>query len=69
MRIIDGIMAIPGLLLAIAMVALGGATIPTMVTAIAIPEIPRVARLVRSVVLSVREEPYVEAVSYTHLWR
>ena len=43
------------------MVALGGATIPTMVTAIAIPEIPRVARLVRSVVLSVREEPYVEA--------
>lgn len=61
MRIIDGIMAIPGLLLAIAMVALGGATIPTMVTAIAIPEIPRVARLVRSVVLSVREEPYVEA--------
>lgn len=61
MRIIDGIMAIPGLLLAIAMVALGGASIPTMVTAIAIPEIPRVARLVRSVVLSVREEPYVEA--------
>ncbi|MCH3703408.1 ABC transporter permease, partial [Campylobacter lari] len=59
--IIDGIMAIPGLLLAIAMVALGGATIPTMVTAIAIPEITRVARLVRSVVLSVREEPYVEA--------
>lgn len=61
MRVIDGVMAIPGLLLAIAMVALGGATIPTMVTAIAIPEIPRVARLVRSVVLSVREEPYVEA--------
>ncbi|CAB3707878.1 Glutathione transport system permease protein GsiD [Achromobacter deleyi] len=61
MRIIDGIMAIPGLLLAIAMVALGGASIPTMVIAISIPEIPRVARLVRSVVLSVREEPYVEA--------
>ena len=61
MRIMDGIMAIPGLLLAIAMVALGGATIPTMVAAIAVPEIPRVARLVRSVVLSVREEPYVEA--------
>jgi peptide/nickel transport system permease protein len=61
MRVIDGIMAIPGLLLAIAMVALGGASIPTMVLAISIPEIPRVARLVRSVVLSVREEPYVEA--------
>ncbi|WP_417224198.1 ABC transporter permease [Achromobacter spanius] len=75
MRIIDGIMAIPGLLLAIAMVALGGASIPTMVTAIAIPEIPRVARLVRSVVLSVREEPYVEAslgmgtATWRVLWR
>ncbi|WPB56320.1 ABC transporter permease [Xylophilus sp. GOD-11R] len=61
MRLMDGIMAIPGLLLAVAMVALGGANILTMVTAIAIPEIPRIARLVRSVVLSVREEPYVEA--------
>ncbi|GJG96730.1 ABC transporter permease [Cupriavidus pauculus] len=61
MRLMDGIMAIPGLLLAVAMVALGGANIVTMVTAISIPEIPRIARLVRSVVLSVREEPYVEA--------
>ena len=61
MRLMDGIMAIPGLLLAIAMVALGGAQISTMVLAIAIPEVPRIARLVRSVVLSVREEPYVEA--------
>jgi peptide/nickel transport system permease protein len=61
MRLMDGIMAIPGLLLAIAMVALGGAQISTMVLAIAIPEVPRVVRLVRSIVLSVREEPYVEA--------
>ena len=61
MRLMDGIMAIPGLLLAVAMVALGGANIATMVIAISIPEIPRVARLARSVVLSVREEPYVEA--------
>lgn len=61
MRLMDGVMAIPGLLLAIAMVALGGAQISTMVLAIAIPEVPRIARLVRSVVLSVREEPYVEA--------
>ena len=61
MRLMDGIMAIPGLLLAVAMVALGGANIVTMVIAISIPEIPRVARLVRGVVLSVREEPYVEA--------
>lgn len=61
MRVLDGLMAIPGLLLAIAMVALNGANVPTLVLAIAIPDIPRVARLVRSVVLSVREEPYVEA--------
>ena len=61
MRIMDGIMAIPSLLLAVSMVALGGANLFTIVTAIAIPEIPRIARLVRSVVLSVREAPYVEA--------
>jgi peptide/nickel transport system permease protein len=61
MRVMDGIMAIPNILLAIAMVTLSGAGIATVIVAIAIPEIPRVARLVRSVVLSVREEPYVEA--------
>lgn len=61
MRVMDGVMAIPGLLLAITLVALVGPSLTTMVVAIAIPEIPRVARLVRSVVLSVREEPYVEA--------
>jgi peptide/nickel transport system permease protein len=61
MRLMDGIMAIPGLLLAVAMVSLGGANIATMVAAISIPEIPRIARLVRGVVLSVREAPYVEA--------
>lgn len=61
MRIMDGVMAIPAILLAIAMVTLSGAGILTVIVAITIPEIPRVARLVRSVVLSVREEPYVEA--------
>ncbi|RCW70325.1 ABC transporter permease [Pseudorhodoferax soli] len=61
MRVMDGVMAIPGLLLAVAMVSLGGANIATMVIAIAIPEVPRIARLVRGVVLSVREAPYVEA--------
>lgn len=61
MRVMDGVMAVPGLLLAVAMVSLGGANIVTMVMAIAIPEIPRIARLVRGVVLSVREAPYVEA--------
>jgi peptide/nickel transport system permease protein len=61
MRIMDGIMAIPAILLAIAVVSLSGASVATVLIAITIPEIPRVARLVRSVVLSAREEPYVEA--------
>jgi peptide/nickel transport system permease protein len=57
----DGLMSIPAILLAIAMISLSGATLTTVVAAIVIPEIPRVVRLVRSVVLTVREEPYVEA--------
>lgn len=61
MRIMDGVMAIPGILLAIALVSLSGANLTTVIVAIFIPEIPRVARLVRSIVLSIREEPYVEA--------
>jgi peptide/nickel transport system permease protein len=61
MRVMDGLMAIPGILLAIALVALWQATLIVVVVAIAIPEIPRVTRLVRSLVLTIREEPYVEA--------
>jgi peptide/nickel transport system permease protein len=61
MRVMDGLMAIPGILLAIALVSLSGASTKTVIIAIVIPEIPRVVRLVRAVVLSVREEPYVEA--------
>jgi len=61
MRAMDGVMAIPGILLAIALVSLSGASLLTVIVAITIPEIPRVARLVRGVVLSIREEPYVEA--------
>ena len=61
MRVMDGLMAIPSILLAIAVVSLSGASLTTVLVAITIPEIPRVARLVRSVVLSAREEPYVEA--------
>jgi peptide/nickel transport system permease protein len=61
MRVMDGIMAIPAILIAIAVVALWRASLPTVIMAIAIPEIPRVTRLVRSLVLSIREEPYVEA--------
>jgi peptide/nickel transport system permease protein len=61
MRVMDGIMAIPAILIAIAVVALWRASLPSVVIAIAIPEIPRVTRLVRALVLSIREEPYVEA--------
>src|ERR1700679_237291 len=61
MRVMDGLMAIPSILLAIAVVSLSGASVATVLVAITIPEIPRVARLVRSVALSAREEPYVEA--------
>jgi len=61
MRFMDGLMAIPGILLAIALVSLWGAGLMTVILAILIPEIPRVVRLVRSVVLSIREEPYVES--------
>jgi len=61
MRVMDGLMAIPSILLAIAVVSLSGASLTTVLVAITIPEVPRVARLVRSVVLSAREEPYVEA--------
>ncbi len=61
MRVMDGLMAIPAILLAIALVAALGATLSTVVVAIAIPEVPRVTRLVRALVLSLREEPFVEA--------
>ena len=61
MRIMDGLMAIPEILLAVTLVAITGASIQNVIVAITIPEIPRVARLVRSVVLLIREEPYVEA--------
>jgi len=61
MRIMDGLMSIPAILLAIGLVSLSRAGLRTVILAIVIPEVPRVVRLVRSVVLSIREEPYVEA--------
>lgn len=61
MRLMDGFMAIPAILLAIAMVSLNRATVAIVIVAIIIPEVPRVVRLVRSVVLSTREQPYIEA--------
>ncbi len=61
MRIMDGMMAIPGVLLAIALMSLFGSGVRNVIIAIAIAEIPRMARIVRSSVLVIREQPYVEA--------
>jgi peptide/nickel transport system permease protein len=61
MRIMDGLMSIPPILLAIALMALTRGSVGNVITAITIAEIPRVSRLVRGVVLSLREQPYVEA--------
>jgi len=61
MRIMDGLMAIPAILLAIAMISLSRSSIRTVIVAITIPEIPRMVRLVRSVVLTLREQLFVDA--------
>lgn len=61
MRIMDGLMSIPSILLAIALMALTKASIENVILAITLAEVPRVVRLVRSLVLSLREQPYVEA--------
>jgi peptide/nickel transport system permease protein len=61
MRVMDGLMAIPPILLAIALVALMGASMQNVIIAITIADIPRVSRLIRGVVLSLREQPFVEA--------
>jgi ABC-type microcin C transport system permease subunit YejE len=61
MRFIDGLMSIPPILLAVALMALTRASVGNVILAITVAEIPRVSRLVRSVVLSLREQPYVDA--------
>jgi peptide/nickel transport system permease protein len=61
MRIMDGVMAVPAVLLAISIITITGPGVYTVVFAIAIPEVPRVVRLVRSVVITIRERPFVEA--------
>jgi len=61
MRIMDGLMAIPGILLAIALMAVTRASLTTVIVAITVPEVPRVARLVRSLALTLREQLFVEA--------
>jgi peptide/nickel transport system permease protein len=61
MRVMDGLMAIPGILLAIALMAVTKGSLLTVIVAITIPEIPRVVRLVRSLSLTLREQLFVEA--------
>jgi len=61
MRVMDGLMSIPPILLAVALMALTRGSVGNVITAITIAEIPRVSRLVRGVVLSLREQPYVDA--------
>jgi peptide/nickel transport system permease protein len=61
MRVMDGLMSIPSVLLAIALMALTKASIGNVIAAITLAEVPRVVRLVRSLVLTLREQPYVEA--------
>ena len=61
MRVMDGLMSIPGVLIAIALMALTRASMTNVIFAITVAEIPRVTRLVRSVVLTLREQPFVEA--------
>jgi len=61
MRIMDGLMSIPTILLAIALISLSRASLHNVIVAITIAEIPRVVRLVRGVVLSLREQPFVES--------
>jgi peptide/nickel transport system permease protein len=61
MRIMDGLMAIPSILLAIALITLTRPGLGIVIVAIVLPEVPRIARVVRSVVLSIRGQPYIES--------
>ncbi len=61
MRFMDALMSIPAILLAIALVALWGSSVPNVILALTIPEVPRVVRLVRSVVLMLRDQTFVQA--------
>jgi peptide/nickel transport system permease protein len=61
MRVMDGLMAIPSLLLAIALITLTRPGLAIVIVAIIIPEVPRIVRVVRSLVLSIRSQPYIES--------
>ena len=61
MRVMDGLMAIPSILLAIALITLTRPSLGIVILAIVIPEVPRIVRVVRAVVLSIRSQPYIES--------
>jgi peptide/nickel transport system permease protein len=61
MRIMDGLMAFPGIVLAIALMASLGPSVLNVIVALGVVYVPRVARIVRGSVLVIRETPYVEA--------
>ncbi|GJD97992.1 ABC transporter permease [Methylobacterium iners] len=71
MRLIDGMMSIPPILLAVALMALTRGSLQNVIVAITLAEIPRVARLVRGIVLSLREQPYIDAAiaAGSPMWR
>lgn len=61
MRVCDGLMSIPGVLLAIALMAMMGASVWNVIIALTIVYTPSMARIVRSRAMVVKEEPFVEA--------
>ena len=61
MRIMDIFLAIPNMLLALAIVAALGPSLLNLIIAIAVSDIPRFARILRSEVLSIKDIEYVEA--------
>lgn len=61
MRIADGIMAFPGLLLALALMAALGAQVSNVVIAVSIVATPYIARVVRSEALALKEQTFIEA--------
>ena len=75
MRVMDGLMSIPAVLIAIALMALTRASMKNVIFAITVAEVPRVTRLVRAVVLTLRELPFIEAAlasgagSFRIVWR
>jgi peptide/nickel transport system permease protein len=61
MRVVDGIMSIPAILLAIALVAVAGASVRNVIIAVTVVEAPRIARIIRSETLSLRGRAYIDA--------